>query len=177
MREPDQQLVSCGMQNGNLRAMLHRLAQALRKQWVVLAQEAADDQHAVELGKFSDRHAEPGYPRSPLRYRIGGEIRLPETEIDVVAAQAARQLLCQIKLFEGRVRREKRADSRAATLFTHPLESAHCVFKRGLPVRLAPRALVLDHRLRQAAFGVETFIRKPVAIGKPAVVDRLVFLR
>src|SRR5216683_2483140 len=138
MREPDQQLVSCGMQNGNLRAMLRRLAQALRKQWVILAQEAADDQHAVELGKFSDRHAEPGYgTRSAHGYRIGGEIRLPQTEIDVVAAQAARQLLCQMKLFERRVGREKRADSRAATLFTHPLESAHCVFKRGLPVRLA----------------------------------------
>src|ERR1700693_2629623 len=115
MREPDQQLVSCGMQNGDLCAMLHRLTQALRKQWVILAQEAADDQHAVELGEFSDRHAEPGHgARSPLRYRIGGEIRLPETEIDVVAAQAARQLLCQIKLFERRVRRRQRADSRAA---------------------------------------------------------------
>src|ERR1700681_4493565 len=62
-------------------------------------------------------------------------------------------------------------------LLTHALESAHYVFKRGLPVRLAPRALALDHRLQEPTFGVETFIRKPVAIGEPAVVDRLVFLR
>src|SRR6202171_1879225 len=166
------------MQNGNLRAMLRRLTQALRKQWMILAQEAADDQHAVERAKFSDRHAEPGYgTRFPPGYRIGGEIRLPEPEVDVVAAQVPRQLLREIQLLERRMRRRKRADSRAAMLLTHALESAHYVFKRGLPVRLAPRALALDHRLRQAAFGIETFIRKPVAIGKPAVVDRFVFLR
>ena len=63
------------MQNGDLRAMLHRLTQALCKQRVILAQEAADDQHAIERGKFSDRHAEPGYgTRFAHGYRIGGEI-------------------------------------------------------------------------------------------------------
>src|ERR1700724_4054568 len=75
------------------------------------------------------------------------------------------------------MRRENRADARASVLLTRALKSAHYIFKRGLPVRLAPRALALDHRFRQAAFGIETFIRKPVAIGKPAIVDRLVFLR
>src|SRR5438132_874934 len=166
------------MQNGDLRAMFHRLTQALRKQWMILAQEAADDQHAVERGKFSDRHAEPGYwTWFAPGYRIGGEIRLPEPEVDVVAAQAPRQLLREIQLLERRVWRRNRADSRASLLPTHALESAHYVFKRGLPVRLAPRALALDHRLQETALGVQTFIRKPVAIGKPAVVDRLVFLR
>src|SRR5205085_12521628 len=135
--------------------------------------EAADDQNAVERGKFSDRHAEPGYGnRLSPGQRIGGEIRLPETEVDVVAAQAPGQLLREIQLLERRVRREKCADSRAAMLLTHALEPAHCIFKRGLPVRLAPRALALDHRLQETALGVQTFIRKPVAIGKPAVVDR-----
>src|ERR1700694_1868166 len=99
------------MQNGNLRAMLRRLTQALRKQWVILAQEAADDQHAVERAKFGDRHAEPGYgTRFSLGYRIGGEIRLPETEVDVVAAQAPRQFLREVQLFERRLRRRQRAD-------------------------------------------------------------------
>ena len=54
-----QQSSSCRMQQRKLRALLGRLAQPLREQRMVLAQEAADDEHAVERGELGDRHAEP----------------------------------------------------------------------------------------------------------------------
>jgi len=53
----DQQVIVGRVENGNLRAALGRLAQALRDERMILAQETADDQHAVELAELGDRHA------------------------------------------------------------------------------------------------------------------------
>ena len=95
----------------DLRAALGRLAQALRDQRMVLAQEGADHQHAVERADLGDRHAQPGRA-GPLA--VGGEIGLAQAEVDVVAAEAAHQLAEQVQFFERGMRRGERADAPAA---------------------------------------------------------------
>ncbi len=70
----DQQIVVGRMQQRDLRALLRRLAQPLREQRMILAQEAADHQHAVERGELGDRHAEPG--RAGRRIAIAAEIAI-----------------------------------------------------------------------------------------------------
>jgi hypothetical protein len=76
-----QQIVGRCVDDAELRALLRRLAQPLRKQWVILAQEAANHQHPVEPAEFRDRGSQPWRPR-PLA--IEREITLAQAEIDVV---------------------------------------------------------------------------------------------
>jgi len=83
----------------DLRAALRRLAQPVREQRVVLAQEGADHQHAVELFQLGDRHSQP---RNALAPAVAREIRVPQPEIRRIA-----ELSCQVQLFEGGMRRSK----------------------------------------------------------------------
>ncbi len=62
-----------------------RLPQPLRDERVVLAQEAADDEHALQRVEIGDRHAEPGDAGA---LPVAAEVRLPQPEVDVVRAQA-----------------------------------------------------------------------------------------
>src|SRR5947209_245530 len=66
------------MQHIDLRAALGRLAQTMGDQGMVLAQERADDEHAVERAQLRDGHAEPG---NAFELAVGGEIRLAQAEI------------------------------------------------------------------------------------------------
>ena len=93
------------------RAFLGHLPQSLREQRMVLAQEAADDEHAVERRELGDRHAEPGRALAPA---IGAEVGLAQAIVDVLAAQAAHELLAEVHLLERRMRRHQRADGRSA---------------------------------------------------------------
>jgi len=88
------------VQHVDLRAALGRLAQAMRNQRMVLAQERADHPHAVERAESGDRHAEP---RDAFRPAIGGEVGVAQAEI---AAPSLRE----IQLFERRMRRGEDTD-------------------------------------------------------------------
>ena len=83
MRKRQQQLVIGGMDERDPGAFFCRLAQPLGKKGMVLAQEAADDEDAVERGELGDRHAEPG---RPFAQAIGAEVGMAQAKIDVLAA-------------------------------------------------------------------------------------------
>ena len=87
-----------------LAAVAHRLADALGEQGVVLAQIGAHDQGAVQAAQIGDRHAQI------TDTRRGREFGVAQAVVDVVAAQRAHQLGCQVQLFEGAVRTEQCAD-------------------------------------------------------------------
>ena len=89
------------------------LAQALRDERVVLAQEAADDEHAIQRVEIGDRHAEP---RDARALPVAAEIRLPQPEIDVVRAERAGEPRGERHLLQRRVRRDQRAQRGAAVL-------------------------------------------------------------
>ena len=84
------------MQHVDLGAALGRLAQALGDQRMVLAQEGADDQHAVQLGQVGYGHAEPRYARA---LAVAREIRMAQAEIGRAA-----KLASEIEIFKGRMR-------------------------------------------------------------------------
>ena len=83
-----------------LGARLDGGAQAGRGQRVVLAQEGADDQHALQRRQFGDRHAQVRHDRAVQR-----EVGLAQAEVDVLDAEAAHGFLQQVQFFHGRVRR------------------------------------------------------------------------
>ena len=72
---------------------------------MVFAQSAADNQYAVELRDFRNRHTKPWH-----NGRRGAEIRLAGAKINIGAANAAHKLLQQVEFFERLVRRGQRAD-------------------------------------------------------------------
>ena len=110
-RQLDQQVVVRAVQDADLGAFLGRLAQALGQQRMVLAQEGADHQHAIEAADVGDLHAQP---RRALTLAVGRKIAVAQAEIDVLAAQAAQQFLRQVHFFQRRVRTQQAADGRAA---------------------------------------------------------------
>src|SRR5207249_10919277 len=112
-------------------AFVRRLAQPLRKKRMVLAQKAADDKDAVERGELGDRHAEP---RRAFALAVGAEVGLPQAKINVLAAQAAHELLREVHLLDRRMRRYQCADSRSAMPFADALELPHDVLECRLPV-------------------------------------------
>ena len=158
------------MDDRQLRALFRRPAQPLREQRVILAQEAADDEHSVECREFGDRHAQP-------RHSAGSEIRLAQAEVDIVAAEATRELLREMQFLERRVRRCEHAERARSVLRDDALEFRSDAFERGLPVRVSQCAADLDLRPRQAILGIEAFIRETVLVRDPAFVDGFVFER
>ena len=114
----------------------------MRQQRVVLAQEAADDQCAIELLDVRDRHAEPG---DALARAIVAEIDLPQAEVDVVAAQAPREPRGQRHLLERRVRRHQRAERIATVLRDDIGEPVGGELERRRPVAIfhSPPCLII----------------------------------
>src|ERR1700730_5170273 len=92
------------MQLVDLRAALGRLAQAVRDERVVLAQERSDDEHPVQIAQLRDRHAEP---RDAAELAVGGKIGPAQAEVRRALAftpGALRQLAGEVQLFERGVR-------------------------------------------------------------------------
>jgi hypothetical protein len=85
------------MQHVDVRAALRRLAKAVRDQGMLLAQERADHQHAVEVLQLRNRHAEPG---NALPRAVGREVGLPQAEI-----RCGAELAGEIELFQSRMGR------------------------------------------------------------------------
>ncbi|MBV6407479.1 MAG: hypothetical protein EFKGCFLK_01041 [Rhodocyclaceae bacterium] len=139
----DQLVVVGDVQQADAGELLRRLAQALGQQRMVLAQEAADDQHAIQHGNLGNRHAQPG--RDALA--VEGKVSLAETAVDVLAAGAAHEFLQQVEFFQRRMRRGQRAKRSGAMLAHHALQIGADEFQRRLPVHLAPFAALLEHRL------------------------------
>ncbi|EWS53923.1 hypothetical protein X551_03268 [Methylibium sp. T29] len=159
------------MQAGDLRAVLGRLAQTLREQRMVLAQEGTDDEGAVQRRQRLDARAEP----ASLLDRV--ELGMPQAVVDVVRTHATHQLPEQVKLFHRAVRGGKRTDGRGTVLGLDRLQPVGDVLQRGIPVDGAPLPVVLDHRRGEALVGVQGFVGEAVAVGDPAFVDRLVLER
>ena len=172
--ERQQQIVIGGMDQINLLAALARLAQTVGDKRMVLAQEGADDEHAVEAADVGDFHAQPGCARL---LRIGGKIRLAQAEIDVLAAATAHQLAQQVQLFQRGVRRGERADRMPAVLRLDIPQALGDRGQRLLPVHFLPLPFDLEHGLGQAVVRIQSLIGEAVAIGQPAFVQFLMFQR
>ena len=141
---------------------------------MILAQERAHQQQAVERVDLRHRHAEPA--RADAR-SIGREVALPQPVIDVVAAEPAHQAAEQEQFFQRGVGRSQRADRGRAVLRLDLRERVHHVIDRIGPIDLAPLPALLEHRPRQAVGRIQALVRKAVAIRQPALVDRLVLQR
>src|SRR5215470_8209406 len=117
--------------------MFRRLPDAVRDQRVVLAQERADDEHAVELAELGELQAEP---RRALQLAVASEVRLAQAEVDVLAAERPDELLREEHLLERRVRRHERADRGRAVRRLDLAELRRHEVERLLPVDLPPLA-------------------------------------
>ena len=166
------------MQAVHLRAVARCLADALGKQRMVLAQEGADDEGAVQLGQRGDRGAEPA---SMTRGRHVAEVGVAGAVVDAFAAQAAHQLGQQVQFLDRRRGMTDGADAGSrlgpAELGLDALEPVGHVGQRGIPVHRLPDPALLDHRLRQPRLAVQRLVAEAVAVGDPAFVDVFVFQR
>ena len=121
MRDADSRVVGDGMENGDLGALARRVAQPLREERMVLAQEAADDEGAIERIDLGDRHAEP---RKAGEMAVAAEIALAEAEVDVIRAERPRERCGERHLLQRRVRRHERPQCGAAVHLDDGLEPA-----------------------------------------------------
>ena len=173
-RERHRPIVMHRVQARHLCAVTHGLAQSLREQRMVLAQEGADHESAIQLRQRRDARAEPA---RAARRRGVGEVGMARAHVDVLAAQAAHELGQQVQLFDRGVLRAERADAGGAELADDTLQAVGDVVQRRRPIDRLPRTALLDHRLRQPAVAVQRFVREAVAVGDPALVDVFVFER
>ena len=170
-----QRIVRDAVDHQDLRAALGGLAQALRHQRMVLAQERTHDQDAVQVVEFGDRHAQP---RRARQGGVEGRVGLAQAEVDVFRTQRADQAAQQRVFFGGGVFRGQRADLTGAEAVAHPRQALGHGGQRVGPGGFLPLAVgALDHRGRQAVFAVQAFIREAIAVGDPAFVDGFVFER
>ena len=141
------------MQHRHLRTLLRRLPQPLGDQRLVLAQEAADHEHAIERVDLGDLHAQPRNAGA-----LRGEIGLPQPEVDVVAAERAHEARGQRLFLERRMRRHQRADGVGAMLRDDVGKPVRDMIESRLPVDRLPFAALLDHRRRQPFARIERFV-------------------
>jgi hypothetical protein len=137
------------MQAVHLRALARRLAQPLREQRMVLAQEGADDEGALQRRQRGDRvpsqRAEPSalgratLAKSAWRVRKS-TLSLPRPRTSLASRCSSSTVACG----------EPSAPMPAApnSAFTR-LQAVGHVAERGVPVHRLPLAALLDHRLRQ----------------------------
>ena len=138
---------------------------------MVLAQVGTHDQHSLQLGQSRNRCPQPTHAFGCV------ELRMAQTPVDVVAADAAQQLARQEQLFECAVRTHQGANALCTVLFLDLLQAVGHVFQCGLPVDRLPCTALLDHGLCQAFVAVQRFVRETVAVGNPALVDGFVLER
>ncbi len=173
----DVEIVGGRMQHRDLRTLLGALAQALRDQRMILAQEAAHHQHAVERTDVGDLHAQPG---CPVALAVEAEIALTQAEIDVVGAEAAQQLAGQCHFLERRMRADERTERVGALVLRDIAQRMGRIVEGDVPVDLLPRPALLHHRLHEApivTLAVQAFVGETLLVGEPAFVDGFVFER
>ena len=164
------------MQHRHLRALARRLAQALRDERMVLAQEAADHQHAVELAlSVGDRHAEP---RDAVAFAVArgnrtgaGGSRCCRCRARARAARPARAPRAWNAA--TRARRSRPAPCRATTSVKPCATNSSAVCQS--TAFHSPACLTIG--VRQALGGVEPLVGEAVLVREPALVDRLVLQR
>src|SRR5688572_22450706 len=89
----------------------------------------------------------------------------------------ARDALQQIRLFERRAWAHERSEPAGPPALGRLLQRADGRRERVLPRRLDPFAVVLDARLEQPVVAIDAVATEAIAIGEPALVDRLVLAR
>ena len=169
-----QQVVVARIHDGNLEPVSGRLAQPVGEQRMILAQHAADHQRAVEAAHLRDLHAEPRNPGAPA---IRAEIGLAQPEVDVIAADAARELGEQMELFERGVGCRQETDRFAAVRVAYLREALRDRIEGGGPVHFAPPSVLAQHRRRQPIGRVQSLVGEAVLVRQPALVDRFVLER
>ena len=92
-------------------ALLRRLANALCKQGVILAQVRANHQSSLQLRQTSNRSAQPAHAFINIKLRIA------QAPVDVIAADAAQQLTRKEQLFESTVGADQGTDAVRTVLF------------------------------------------------------------
>ena len=157
----------------HLRAVPCRRAQAQREEGMVLAQEGADDERALEAGQRLDRHPEPA---RPARLEVG-EVGMAQAMIDVLAAEPAHQPAEQMQLLDRALRRGERADSLRAVVGSDLLQTARHVVEGARPIDRLPLVALPDHRCGETLVAVQRLVAEAVAVGDPAFVDGLVLER
>ena len=155
----------------DLTAVTRSLADALRKQGMVLAQIGPHHQHAFQRGQGCDGSAQPTDAIRRCEFGVAQPV------IDAVAAKTAHQGGGQVQLFDRAVRAHQGADAVGAMLVLDVLEAIGHVFQRGLPIDGLPDAALLEHGLGQAFVAVERFVREAVTVSDPAFVNGLVLER
>ena len=153
------------------RAILGGMTNPCRQQRMILAEERTDDQQRVEGIDLVDGVAQPGHTGAG---GVDGEVGLTQPEVDVLAAQATHQRTAQIQLLQRGGRRKQHADGLGPVLLSDVGQRVRHVVQCGLPRRLAPLVILLDHRHLQAVSRLQPLIREAVAVRDPAFVDRLV---
>ena len=157
-----------------LRALLRRLAQALGEERMVLAQEGADDQHALQLGQRRDRLAEPADRRRrarPERLRAAGCRRCSLPRPRTSSGE-------EVQLLDGAGRRGQRADAlrRRARRRSASGRARRSRAPRSSRPPATRRPGGPSARVRRSS-RVERLVREAVAVGEPALVDVLVLER
>ena len=170
----DQRIVAADRHQADLTLLLRQLAQALGKQRVILAQEAAKHQGGVEFLDFTELQAQP---RRPGTLAVTGKITATRTEIDAARTQATRQLLQEIEFFQGGMRRCQRGNRFAAMRSGNVLETIGDVIQRDLPFDFEQFAANPHGGFLQAPVGIQAFVGEAILVGNPALVDFLVLTR
>ena len=168
----DQLIIVRGVQDRQLGAALDGRAQTRGQQGVILAQERTDDEGALDLAKFADRHAQPWFHAGVER-----EVGLAQAEVKVLGTEAVGHFLQQDQLFDGRMRGGQRGDGVSAMLVLDIFQTVRHVFQRGLPIDFFPLVALFQHRGCQAFGAVQRFVRETVLVRDPALVDGFVFQR
>ncbi len=111
-----EEFVFGGVDQIELAIPAHRLTDAMRHQRMVLAQVGTHHQHAVEARHVGHRHAQP---ETAMRLVVERKIRLPQTMVDVAAAQATHQFLQQEEFLRRAIRgRQARRSGRPGCVFS-----------------------------------------------------------
>ena len=151
----------------HLGAGIGRLAHAQTQQRRFMARIAAQQQDAVGLLDLGQRHAER------LGDRCVRQIGLRNAVIDIAATQARGQTAQQGALFVAGRRMHQHADI-VTTLRTQDVDG---LGQRFVPARLAPVAVLAQHRRSHAICCLQALMRIAVAIRQPALVDGFVVAR
>lgn len=137
-----------------------------------VADIAADQKDRVARGDSCNRDIEP--PTAGLWMR---EIEQTQPVIDALTAQSTCQACGQVVLLDRGTRRNQHPELSGTVCFDRPFQCPGGDLERLVPVNLAPLSVDLDLWGRQPITGLQAKVAVAVAIGQPALVDRLVVAR
>ena len=164
-------IVGLGIDREHLRTLAGGLADALRKQRVILAQVRTQHQNRLELRQGCDGQTKPAHALK--RRKLG----IAQAVIDVVATDTAHQCAGQVQLFQRAVRAHQRTDGACAMLVTHALQAVGDVFQGRLPVNFLPLPTLLQHGAGQTFFTIQRLVGEAITVCDPALVHGFVLER